>query len=74
MNITSMDQEYVAGTYGRFPLELVQGRGSIVTDTAGKEYIDLGTGIGVTAFGYCDEAWTAAVAAQAMKLQHTSKL
>ena len=74
MNITSMDQEYVAGTYGRFHLELVQGRGSIVTDTAGKEYIDLGTGIGVTAFGYCDEAWTAAVAAQAMKLQHTSNL
>ena len=74
MNITSMDQEYVAGTYGRFPLELVQGRGSIVTDTAGKEYIDLGTGIGVTAIGYSDEARTAAVAAQAMKLQHTSNL
>ena len=74
MNITAIDKEYVAGTYGRFPLELVEGKGSIVKDTAGKEYIDLGTGIGVTAFGYCDERWTAAVAAQAMRLQHTSNL
>lgn len=74
MNITEIDKEYVAGTYGRFPLELAEGKGSIVKDTAGKEYIDLGTGIGVTAFGYCDEQWTAAVAAQAAKLQHTSNL
>ena len=74
MNITSIDKEYVAGTYGRFPLELVEGKGSIVKDTAGKEYIDLGTGIGVTAFGYCDGQWTAAVSAQAMRLQHTSNL
>lgn len=70
----SIDKEYVAGTYGRFPLELVEGKGSIVKDLSGKEYIDMGTGIGVTAFGYCDEAWTAAVTAQAAKLQHTSNL
>ena len=70
----SIDKEYVAGTYGRFPLELVEGKGSIVKDLSGKEYIDMGTGIGVTAFGYCDETWTAAVTAQAAKLQHTSNL
>ena len=70
----AIDKEYVAGTYGRFPLELVEGRGSIVKDIHGKEYIDMGTGIGVTAFGYCDESWTAAVTAQATKLQHTSNL
>ena len=74
MSITSIDKEYVAGTYGRFPLELVQGKGSIAKDASGKEYIDLGTGIGVTAFGYCDDAWTAAVTAQARMLQHTSNL
>ena len=73
-SIISIDQEYVAGTYGRFRLELVEGKGSIVKDVDGKEYIDMGTGIGVTAFGYCDDAWTAAVAAQAAKLQHTSNL
>jgi hypothetical protein len=37
-SITSLDQEYVAGTYGRFPLELVSGKGCMVTDSQGKEY------------------------------------
>ena len=69
-----MDREYVAGTYGRFPVELVSGKGSIVTDVNGKEYIDMGSGIGVTCFGFGDEAWSAAVAEQAAKLQHTSNL
>ncbi len=70
----TQDQTYIAGTYARFPLELVSGKGSIVTDIHGKEYIDLGSGIGVTSFGFADEAWTAAVTAQATTLQHTSNL
>ena len=74
MSIISLDKEYVAATYGRFPLELVSGQGSVLTAADGKEYIDLGSGIGVTAFGFGDEAWTAAVTAQLMKLQHTSNL
>lgn len=74
MRIISLDQEYVAGTYGRFPVELVSGKGSVLTDTAGKEYIDLGSGIGVTCFGFGDEQWVAAVTAQLTKLQHTSNL
>ena len=74
MGITAIDQQYVAGTYGRFPLELVSGKGCIVKDTAGKEYIDLGSGIGVTAFGIADEQWLAAVTEQAGKLQHVSNL
>ena len=72
--ITSIDKEYVAATYGRFPLELVSGKGCMVTDSEGKEYIDLTTGIGVTAFGHCDDAWNEAVMAQLQKLQHTSNL
>ena len=74
MSITSIDKEYVAGTYGRFPVELVSGKGSVIQDSSGKEYIDLGSGIGVTAFGIADDTWTAAVAAQAAKLQHVSNL
>ena len=74
MSITAIDQEYVAGTYGRFPVELVSGKGSIVTDVNGKEYIDLGSGIGVTAFGFADEKWMAATTAQLQKLQHVSNL
>ena len=74
MSITSIDKEYVAGTYGRFPVELVSGKGSILTASDGKEYIDMGSGIGVTAFGFADEAWTEAVTKQAMTLQHVSNL
>ncbi len=74
MSIISLDKEYVAGTYGRFPVALVSGKGSTVTDVNGKEYIDLGSGIGVTAFGFGDEVWTSAVTAQLQKLQHTSNL
>ena len=74
MSIISLDQEYVAGTYGRFPVELVSGRGSVQTAADGKAYIDMGSGIGVTAFGFGDPDWTSAVTAQLTKLQHTSNL
>ena len=73
-SITSLDQQYVAGTYGRFPVELVSGKGSVLTASDGKTYIDLGSGIGVTSFGIADEVWTRAVTDQIGKLQHTSNL
>ena len=74
MSITSIDQEYVARTYGRFPVELVSGKGSVLTGSDGKEYIDLGSGIGVTCFGFQDDIWTNAVTKQLTQLQHTSNL
>ena len=74
MDLISLDKEYVAGTYGRFPVALVSGKGSLFTDVNGKEYIDLGSGIGVTCFGTGDDAWLAAVTGQLGKLQHTSNL
>ena len=74
MSITALDKEYVAGTYGRFPVELVSGKGSIFEGSDGKRYIDMGSGIGVTAFGTADDAWLSAVTAQLNKLQHTSNL
>ena len=74
MDIFSLDQAYVAGTYARFPVALASGKGSILTDVNGKQYIDMGSGIGVTAFGIADDAWTAAVTAQLQTLQHTSNL
>ena len=74
MNIIQMDQEYVAGTYKRFPVEIVSGKGSRVVDVSGKSYVDMGSGIGVTAFGFADDAWIAAVTEQLGKVQHTSNL
>jgi len=73
-SIISLDQEYVAGTYGRFPVELVSGKGSVLTAADGKDYIDMGSGIGVTSFGIADDQWLQAVTTQLSKLQHTSNL
>ena len=74
MSILSLDQEYVAGTYNRFPVELVSGKGCILTDINGKEYIDLTSGIGVSTLGVADESWLQAITAQAAKLPHCSNL
>ncbi len=74
MSITQLDKKYIAGTYARFPVEIISGKGSTVVDSSGKEYIDMGSGIGVTAMGFGDEAWIAAVTAQLGKVQHTSNL
>lgn len=74
MSIMDMDKAYVAGTYKRFPVEIVSGQGSHAVDSQGKTYVDMGSGIGVTAFGYGDEAWKAAVCAQLDKVHHTSNL
>jgi len=73
-NIKALDAKYIAGTYGRLPVEIVSGKGSVVFDENGKEYIDMGSGIGVTAFGLCDDKWVAAVEAQLAKVQHMSNL
>ena len=74
MSFMEMDKAFVANTYNRFPVELVSGKGSKVYDINGKAYVDMGSGIGVTAFGFGDEAWTAAVTAQLNQLQHVSNL
>ncbi len=73
-NVPALDSEYVANTYARFPLTLTHGKGVLVYDEAGKEYIDLATGIAVNTFGYADDAWMQAVTAQLGALQHTSNL
>ena len=74
MNTKELDKKYVAGTYGRFPLEIVSGNGCIAKDENGNEYIDMGSGIAVNIFGYADEVWKNAVTAQLGTLQHTSNL
>ena len=74
MNVKAADQEYIANTYSRFDLQIVSGHGSLVYDDAGKEYIDLGSGIAANAFGVCDAYWQQAVIEQVMRVQHTSNL
>lgn len=74
MSITSNDKQFVANTYARFPVELVSGKGAILKDSNGKEYIDLGSGIAVNIFGVADDEWQKAVTHQLSVLPHTSNL
>jgi len=73
-NTKQNDLQYVANTYGRFDVALESAQGATYTDETGKSYIDMGTGIGVTAFGACDPEWLAAVTHQLTTLGHTSNL
>lgn len=74
MTTFETDARYLAKTYRRFPLEIAEGRGSLVTGTDGREYIDLGSGIAVNLFGLQDEQWKRAVIAQLDRFQHCSNL
>ena len=72
--IMQLDDTYIAHTYARFPVRLVEGEGSILWDESGRRYIDLGSGIAVNTFGIADKEWQKAVTAQLGRLQHTSNL
>ena len=74
MNTKLQDQTYVANTYARFDVALKEGKGSVIKDENGEEYIDMGSGIAVNLFGYCDEVWQKAVTEQLSSLQHSSNL
>ena len=74
MNTIEKDNTYLAGTYARFPLEIVSGKGSIALGADGKRYIDMGAGIAVNTFGYADEDFVKAVTKQLAAFQHTSNL
>ena len=74
MNVKQKDGEFIAATYARFPIVISEGKGSLLKDEEGKEYIDLGTGIAVNTFGAADNDWINAVTGQLNKVQHTSNL
>ncbi len=74
MSVKLFDEQYIASTYARFPVVIKEGKGALLRDEDGKEYIDLSSGIAVNTFGAADEEWVAAVTEQLGKLQHISNL
>lgn len=74
VDIIGLDKLYVANTYARNPVQIIKGTGAVAVDVNGKEYIDLGSGIGVNIFGYSDKEWVSAVTEQLNTIQHTSNL
>lgn len=74
MSFKEADKQYVANTYARFDIEITHGKGALVYDVNGKEYIDLASGIAANTLGMADEDWVEAVYDQLKKCQHTSNL
>jgi acetylornithine/N-succinyldiaminopimelate aminotransferase len=72
--IIDMDKEYVMHTYGRQPIALVKGKGSVVWDVEGKSYIDCVAGIAVNNVGHANPIVAEAISNQAKKLIHISNL
>lgn len=60
--------------YGTPALKIVSGSGATLTDSAGREHIDLLAGIAVNALGYGHPALVAAVSEQVANFAHTSNL
>ena len=73
-SIIEKDSKCVMQTYGRQPLVLSEGKGAIVRDIYGKEYIDCVAGIAVNNVGHCHPRVVRAIQAQAEKLMHVSNL
>jgi len=67
-------QSAVMNTYGRFPLELVRGRGVWVWDQNGKRYLDCVAGIAVCTLGHSSRVMRRQLGRQLGKLQHVSNL
>ena len=60
--------------YGRRPIEIVEGKGTIVKDTNGKEYYDFSSGIAVVSLGHANKKIVRAIQEQSEKLWHISNL
>ncbi|MEF3121416.1 acetylornithine transaminase [Kocuria flava] len=64
--------ESLLGVFGTPSLVLTSGRGAVVTDADGKDYLDLLAGIAVNALGHAHPRWVEAVTRQLGTLGHVS--
>ncbi|HEY9738586.1 MAG TPA: aspartate aminotransferase family protein [Trichocoleus sp.] len=65
---------HVMTTYGRFPIALERGRGCLVWDSEGREYLDFVAGIATCTLGHAHPAMVDAVNQQIQTLHHVSNL
>jgi acetylornithine aminotransferase/acetylornithine/N-succinyldiaminopimelate aminotransferase len=77
MNLASIqaaESRLLLQTYQRNPHLFVSGKGVFLRDENGSEFLDLLSGIGVSALGYSHPAVENAILEQSKKLIHTSNL
>ncbi len=71
--IVDRDQQSISPSYTRsYPLVAKRGRGVIVEDVDGNEFLDFSAGIAVTSTGHCHPEVIAAIQKQAAELIHMS--
>lgn len=71
--ILAGDAKYVSPSYTRsYPLVAKSGRGVVVTDVDGNEFLDFSAGIAVTSTGHCHPEVVTAIQQQASELIHMS--
>ena len=74
-SIIALDEAHYMNNFGkRTPVCFTSGKGSTLTDTAGKSYLDLIGGIAVNVLGHGHPRLTQAICEQAGKLIHCSNL
>ena len=67
------DERYISPSYTRsYPMVAKRGRGVIVEDVDGNEFLDFSAGIAVTSTGHCHPEVVAAIQKQAGELIHMS--
>ncbi|MEE8167256.1 MAG: aspartate aminotransferase family protein [Candidatus Hydrothermarchaeales archaeon] len=74
MNLEEADRLYLAQTYTRQPIALVEGKGAVVKDSKGREYIDCFSGIAVLNVGHSHPKVLEAIRGQAGRIMHTSNV
>ncbi len=73
-SIQAAESKLLLQTYERNPYLFVSGQGVYLSDENGHEYLDLLSGIGVSALGYAHPAIDEAIRLQSARLMHTSNL
>jgi acetylornithine aminotransferase/acetylornithine/N-succinyldiaminopimelate aminotransferase len=73
-DLQAAESKLLLQTYARYPIELTRGEGVHLFDENGTPYLDLLSGIGVSALGYNHPAITRAITEQAATLIHSSNL
>ncbi|MDG6991622.1 MAG: aspartate aminotransferase family protein, partial [Nitrososphaerota archaeon] len=64
----SIEDSLEVRAFNKFPIAIVRGKGSVVWDSAGTEYIDFMSGIGVALVGHCNDSVLAAIRDQSERL------
>jgi LysW-gamma-L-lysine/LysW-L-ornithine aminotransferase len=68
MSFVTEEETFAGNIYQRFPVNVAKGKGCVLWDMEGKEYIDCMGGYGVALVGHCNDRVVTAIKSQAEQL------